>query len=287
MKDVYFLSFYTEGPEIDGGFNLSEKSKEVKERLSPYFNEILLYNKRELKSLPGSDEICNYYEEELLMNLNANHVGYFDFKGFLIKETLSKIPENSILIYHDGNFEKNPQYFESDWENIQSICNRLLYENGSDLFVQIERSGVSVKNHAKSYVIDKFFTNPQENYIVRNSPLLNAARIILRNTDFSRNFINEYLELCKDKTLVAKSPDPNPDPEFKWSCGDQDVLNCLIYKYVLERKLNPSFPLYSFLYRVLRFENKPFVWEGQSWNPHPTGSSYTRNTNMENYLKEL
>ena len=157
MKGIYFLSFYTEGPEIDGGFNLSEKSKEVKERLSPYFDEILFYNKRELKGLPGSEEICNYHEEELLMNLNANHIGYFDFKGFLIKETLSKIPENSILIYHDGNFEKNPQYFESDWENINPICNRLLDENGSDIFVQIERSEVPVKHHVKSYVIDKFF----------------------------------------------------------------------------------------------------------------------------------
>jgi hypothetical protein len=285
MDSIYFLSFYTEGSEIDGGFNLTKKSLEIKERLSPYFKDILLYNKRTLKDLPGSEDICNYYEEELEMNPNANRIGYFDFKGFLIKKTLLEIPENSILIYHDGNFEKNPQYFESDWEKIYSISTRLLDENKSDIFVQIERPEILVKNHVKSYAIDKFFTTPKENNLVRNSPLLNAARIIVRNTDFSRNFINEYLELCKDKTLVSKSPDPNPDPDFKWSCGDQDVLNCLIYKYILDGKLNPSFPLYSFLYRVIRFENKPFVWEGQNWNPHPTGASYFRNINIENYLK--
>ena len=287
MNNIYFLSFYTEGPKIDGGFDLTKKSLVIKERLSTYFKDILLYNKRTLKDLPGSEDICNYYDEELCMNPNANHIGYFDFKGFLIKKTLSEIPENSILIYHDGNFEKNPQYFESDWENIYSISTRLLNENGSDIFVQIERPEILVKNHVKSYVIDRFFTNPQENGLIRNSPLLNAARIIIRNTDFSRNFINEYLELCKDKSLIAKSPDPNPDPDFKWSCGDQDVLNCLIYKYIMEGKLSPSFPLYSFLYRVIRFENKPFVWEGQSWNPHPTGASYFRNINIENYLNKL
>ena len=287
MNDIYFLSFYTEGPDIDGGFNLTEKSEEIKERLSPYFNDIFIYNKRTLKNLPESDDICNYHDEVLVMNQNANHIGYFDFKGFLIKNTLSKIPENSILIYHDGNFEKNPQYFESDWENINLVCDRLLNENGSDIFVQIERQEILVKQHVKSYVIDRFFPNANENSLVRNSPLLNAARIILRNTDFSRNFIDEYLELCKDKTLVSRLPDPNPDPEFKWSCGDQDVLNCLIYKYIMEGKLNPSFPLYSFLYRVIRFENKPFVWEGQSWNPHPTGSSYFRNIDIENYLNRL
>jgi hypothetical protein len=282
---IYFLSFYTEGPDIDGGFDLTKKSKEIKERLSPYFNEFFLYTKRTLKNIPDSNEICNFHEEELEMNPNANHIGYFDFKGFLIKKTLLEIPENSILIYHDGNFQKNPQYFESDWENINSICNRLLNENNSDIFVQIENPEILVKNHVKSYVIDKFFENPQENYIVRNSPLLNAARIILRNTDFSRNFINEYLELCKDKTLISKSPNPDPDPEFKWSCGDQDVLNCLIYKYIIEKKLNPNFPMYSFLYRVIRFENRPFIWEGQNWNPHPTGYINFRNDNMENYLK--
>jgi hypothetical protein len=285
MDSIYFLSFYTEGSEIDGGFNLTEKSLEIKEKLSPYFKDILLYNKRTLKDIPGSEDICNYYEEELEMNPNANHIGYFDFKGFLMKKTLSEIPENSILIYHDGNFEKNPQYFESDWEKIYSISTRLLNENKSDIFVQIERPEILVKNHVKSYVIDKFFTTSEENNLVRNSPLLNAARIIVRNTDFSRNFINEYLELCKDKTLISKSPDPNPDPDFKWSCGDQDVLNCLIYRYILDGKLNPSFPLYSFLYRVIRFENRPFVWEGQNWNPHPTGATYFRNINIENYLK--
>jgi len=285
MENIYFLSFYTEGPEIDGGFDLREKSKEVKERLDPYFNEIFMYNKRDLKNIPGSDDICNSYPEELDMNPNAHHIGYFDFKGFIIDHTLSKIPENSILIYHDGNFEKNPQYFESDWPNIYSICNRLLDENRSDIFVQIERSEVFVKHHVKSYTIDKMFDDPEENNLVRNSPLLNAARIIIRNTKFSRDFIKEYLELCMDKSLVSKSPNPNPDPDFKWSCGDQDVLNCLIYRYIMDGKLHPSFPLYSFLYRVIRFENQPFVWEGQSWNPHPTGASYFRNINIENHIK--
>ena len=51
MDSIYFLSFYTEGSEIDGGFNLTEKSLEIKERLTPYFKDILLYNKRTLKVL--------------------------------------------------------------------------------------------------------------------------------------------------------------------------------------------------------------------------------------------
>lgn len=285
MEKIYFLSFYTEGPDIDGGFDLREKAKEVRERISCYFDDFFMYNKRDLKKIEGSKNFCNSFEEQLQENPNAHKIGYFDFKSFLIKDTLSKIPENSILIYHDGNFEKNPQYFESDWPNMKQICLNLLSENNSDIFVQIERAEALVKHYVKSFVIDKIFPDPTENDIVRNSNLLNAARIIMRNTEFTRRFIDEYLSLCTDKSLLSKSPNHNPDPDFKWSCGDQDVLNCLIYRYVLDRKLHPSFPLYSFLYRVIRFDRKPFVWEGQSWNPHPTGASYIRNERIENYLK--
>jgi hypothetical protein len=286
MDKIYFLTFYTEGENIDGCFDLRDKSNEVKHKLSPYFDDFFMYNKRTLKEMPGSEDFCNSYSEPLQENPNAHLIGYFDFKSFLIKDTLSKIPENSILIYHDGNFEKNPQYFESDWPNIKQIANRLLEENGSDIFVQIEREEALVKNYVKSFVIDRFFPEEFENRIVRNSNLLNAARIIMRNTEFTRKFIDEYLNLCRDKQLLSKSPNPNPDPDFKWSCGDQDVLNCLIYRYIFDGKLHPNFPLYSFLYRVIRFDKKPFFWEGQSWNPHPTGFSYIRNETIENYLKK-
>jgi hypothetical protein len=280
---IYFLSFFTNGD--DGTYDLTEVSSLIKERLSPYFNGVFLYNRDQLKDLPNSDDFCNSYDEELDMNPNANKIGYFDFKPFLIKYTLSKLPENSILIYHDGNFLKNSQYWESDWDNIHSICERLLTENNSDIFCQFEREGLYVKEMVKTYTIDKLIEGEIENDIIKDSLLINAARLILRNTKFTRDFINEYYELCLDKSLISKSPNPSPHVDFKWSCGDQDVLNCLIYKYILDGKLPSTFPIYSFLYRVIRFENKPFNWVGQSWNPHPTGSSKLSNGRLISYIE--
>lgn len=285
-ENIYFLSFYTEGEPTDRGFNLQTTAKAIKEKLGPFFTDIFLFNKTELKKLPNSNNICNEYDEPLDQNPNANHIGYFDFKPFLIQHVLNLIPENSILVYHDANFEKNPQYWESDWPNIQNICHKLLNDNNSDIFVQFERSGALVKEYVKTHTIDRIILDPIENNIVKNCHLINAARIILKNNNFSKIFINEYLELCKDKTLLAKTPNTNPDVVFKWSCGDQDVLNCLIYKYILDGKLNSSFPLYSFLYRVLRFDNKPFIWPNQSWNPHPTGVSIITNDRLIEYMKK-
>ena len=53
---IYLLSFYTEGPEIDGGYDLRKASIEIRERLSPHFTEVFLFNKRDLKNLPNSED---------------------------------------------------------------------------------------------------------------------------------------------------------------------------------------------------------------------------------------
>jgi hypothetical protein len=284
MADVYLLFFYTEGPEIDGGYDLSGIANSIKDRLSPFFRDVFSFSKRTLKEIPGSEDFCNSFDEELDQNPNSNKIGYFDFKAFLINHILGQIPEGSILVYHDSNFERNPQYWETDWVNINSICERLLQENQSDVFVQIERPGLLVKNHVKTYTIDQLFTDPRENYLVKNSNLLNAARIILRNSEYSRNLMREYERLCLDKSLIQKSPNPNPDPEFAWSCGDQDVLNCLIYREIFKRNLRPNFPLYSFMYRVIRFDKKPFNFPGQSWNPHPSSDILINETIIKNSI---
>jgi hypothetical protein len=284
--NIYFLSFYTEGPEVDGGYDLCSTAKEIKEKLSPYFTEVFIFNKRDLKKIPGSDLFCNSYEEELDMNPNANNIGYFDFKGFLIDKILQKIPENSILIYHDGNFKKNSQYWQSDWENISSLSQKLMEDNSSDLFFQFEREGVYVKEYVKTYTIDLLFSNPIENSIVKDCLLINAARMIMKNTKFTRDFMKEYMDLCENKSLLMKSPNPNPHPDFKWSCGDQDVLNCLVYKYILEGKLPPTFPIYSFLYRIIRLENRPFMWDIYN-KVHYTGISSHYNHNLINYIQGI
>ena len=284
---MYFLSFYSEGEPYDEGFPLSSVAEEIQEKLTPYFDQIFLYNKRTLKTLPNSEDICNSYDEPLDQNANVHHFGYFDFKPFLIDYTLKNIPEDSLLLYHDGNFIKNQQYWQSDWENIESLSKNLLFENGTDIWFQMEREGCYVKSCVKEYTLDYFFTE-SEKHIVKNSHLINAARVLVRNNEFGRKFISEYLELCKNKNLIAKSPNHNPDPEFQWSCGDQDVLNCLVYRYILDGKLPKTFPRFSFLYRVLRYENRPFLWSGvNNDNYHFTGISELKNTELLTYMENL
>jgi len=282
---MYFLSFCSEGPPHDEGFSLLETSNQIKERLSPFFKEIIFYTKRTLKLLPGSEDICNCYDEPLDQNPNVHNFGYFDFKPFIIDYTLKNIPEGSLLLYHDANFIRQEQYWQSDWENLNLICENMLSENSSDIWFQMERDNCYVKSFVKEYTLDYFF-NEKEKEVIKNCHLINAAKILIRNNDFGRKFISEYLELCKNKNLIAKSPNHNPDPEFEWSCGDQDVLNCLTYRYILDGKLPRTFPRFSFLYRILRYENKPFLWSNvNNDNYHFTGIYELKNTELLNYME--
>jgi hypothetical protein len=99
---MYFITFITEGHPYDNGFNLTDVGEKIKSKLSPYFEEVFVFTKRTLKELCGSEEVCNSYPEPLDNNPNANHVGYFDFKPFLIKHILNKVPQGSLVLYHGG-----------------------------------------------------------------------------------------------------------------------------------------------------------------------------------------
>lgn len=284
LINMYLLSFCSEGQPHDEGFPLMEVADRMKQTLSPYFEDIFIHTKRSLKTLPNSEDICNCYEEPLDQNPNVHNFGYFDFKPFLIDYTLKNIPEKSLLLYHDGNFIRNEQYWQSDWENLNSICETMLKENDSDVWFQMERSNCYVKDFVKEYTLDYFF-NKREKFIIKNCHLINAAKIVVRNTEFGRSFISEYLKYCRNKDLIAKNPNYNPDPDFQWSCGDQDVLNCLVYRYILDGKFPINFPRFSFLYRVWRYENRPFLWEGvNNDSPHQTGIYEIQNIELLNYL---
>lgn len=246
---IYLLVFNT--------VDIEHNTTQILNNLSPYFDDIFYFNENTLKTLPNSDEICNTFEQPLSHNYNSNKVGYFDFKPFLIDHILkTKIPENSILLYHDGNFQKVSQYWHSQWSHIKELLQLLLYNNGTDFFIPFECSLSSVKNHVKINTINKIFASDIDRDIVKNSKLLAANKIVCKNTPFTRTFISQWLELCKNKDLICPpKSDENLDPEFLWNCGDQDLLNCLIYKYILNEELPIQFPMYYFPNRIFSFAN--------------------------------
>lgn len=256
---LYLLSLCTEGFPHDEGYDITKSAYEIKKFLDPYFEEIFIYTPRTLKELPGSENFCNPQEGEFPLNPGLNKLGCGDFKSFLIDYTLSKIPENSILIYHDCNFEKYVQYWQTDWKNLSEICNFFIDANGGNLFIPFESSSDAaivskVKYHGKRFTTRFILPDDEQRLIVEDCHELASSRMLIRNTPLSRQFFSDYKKLCENKELLKKWPNPDPHPEYTHSCPEQHIMNCLAYSYVIKGKLPAYFPTYQLNNRRLRLD---------------------------------
>lgn len=268
-KEIYFVGFYTEG---EGALDLSSVAKEIEEKLSGYFTKMFIYNKESLKQLPDSEGICNSFDEptDLKYFPYAHRMGYYDWKAFIVEYTINHIPENSILLYHDLNFEKYPNYWESDWENIYDVCEKFLIENESDIWAKFEMHDFYLKKSMKTYAIDKVFTDPIQNVVMKNSLQINSSQVVLRNTEFSREFAKDWLSFSKDPDITHPSPNPNRHPESEIiGCPDQDAMQCAIYKRIFDGRLKPDFPIYGLHWRVLTREPITFKMKGSECTAGP------------------
>lgn len=272
MKDpnrkIYFLTFCSEGEPHDRGKSLLHNAEKIKYLLSPYFEEVIVYTPRKLKACEGSENFCNYHHGEFPLNPGLNALGCGDFKSFIIDKTLREVEEGSYVFYHDCNFSKYTQYWQTDWENLGEIFDLLLAANNSDFFIPFESlldgSPCLVRYHGKKYTTNKIIPDPIEADLVSRCYEIASSRIVIRNTERSRNFFAEYKTLCLNKDLLTKDPNPDPYPEFTHSCPEQHILNCLIYKHILDGNLDPQFPKYMFYNRKFRIDQNLMLYENHT-----------------------
>lgn len=265
---IYFLTFCSEGNPHDSGKNLTDNVTNIKRFLSNYFEEILVYTPRILKTLEGSENFCNFHQGEFPLNPGLNALGCGDFKSFIIDKTLNEIEEGSYVMYHDCNFSKYPQYWQTDWKNLEKLFALLLEANNSDFFIPFESllDGVPslVRYHGKKYTTEHIIKDSIEGEIISWCYEIASSRMIIKNTQRSRDFFKEYKALCSNKDLITKEPNPNPYSEFTHSCPEQHVLNLLIYKNILDGKLDPEFPRYMFYNRKLRIDENLMLYQNHT-----------------------
>lgn len=256
---MYFVTFCSQGDPYDAGKNLTQNSDNIKNILSSFFDEVFVFTPQSLKLCKGSEDFCNQVGEEFPLNPGISFMGCGDFKSFIIDKLLSEIEDNAILFYNDCNFSKYPQYWQTDWENLREMFEFLMDENFSDFYIPFESPLDGnlnlVRYHGKRYTTDFIIGNNEESELVSRCYEIASSRMIIRNTERSREFFSEYKNLCRNKELLSKYPNPNPYPEFTHSCPEQHVLNCLIYKHILDGKLHSGFPKFMLKNRVLRIND--------------------------------
>jgi len=248
--DKYLLLFYTEGKPHDNGMHLERITMEVKKHLSENFTDVFCFNKRDLKKLPGGDKICNEYNHissSAFSSRVANKIGFYDFKPFLIKHVLDKIPENSLLFWQDVNFEKYPQYWATDWKGFEKYLTH-------DIYVSPESWGHKIKNNLSRSFLKQFFNEDEIEMLLECSNFY-AGKVLMRNTPFTRSFISEWNDLCHNKELMLMF-DNEPHEDFMFNCCDQNIMTALLYKYIKEGKLPLNYPTFCFENRTWNNEHK-------------------------------
>ncbi len=266
-RKIYFLTFCSQGHPYDGGKDLSKNIKNLNNFLSHLFDDVFIFTPQKLKDCEGSLDFCNPQGEDFPLNPGMSSLGSGDFKAFIVDKILGEIEEGALLFYNDCNFSKYPQYWQTDWENLEYMFEFLLEQNSSDFYFSFESPLEGnlnlVKHHGKRFTTDQIINDPFESEIVSRCYEIASSRMIIRNSPLSRKFFSDFKDLCKNKDLLSKYPNPNPYPEFTHSTVDQHVLNCLVYRYILDGKLHPSFPKFMLDNRILRIDERIKILKNQ------------------------
>ena len=142
---------------------------------------------------------------------NKRGYGYWLWKPYLIMETFKKIPENDIVVYVDTGIKIR--------NNISDLLNNLAQKD-----IVLFGSMFKIRSYTKRDLLR--FLN-MDNAETLNSQQIQGGIIIVRNTKYSRQFINKWLELSQNEQLITDIPSENEYPDFINHRHDQSIISLL------------------------------------------------------------
>jgi hypothetical protein len=155
----------------------------------------------------------------------------FSFKPLIILDSLSKIPENSFLLYHDCSPENTPAYktgplFMEGYDSILPFLSNL----NDDIDFLCRLSSFPSRHYTKRDCF-KIMSCDTPEYI--DSIQICASWILIRNTRQIVDFIKEWLSfnLNTDVASYKSSLHCKDLDDYKQNRGDQSIINNLMIKY--------------------------------------------------------
>jgi hypothetical protein len=196
--DVWLIS-YADGNDI----HLMNQNALSASALNNCIDHISLYRKKHLDS--------EFTEKNKHILNQSRGVGYWLWKPYLIMETLKKIPENDIVVYVDTGIKIR--------NNISDLLNNLAQKD-----IVLFGSMFKIRSYTKRDLLR--FLN-MDNAETLNSQQIQGGIIIVRNTKYSRQFINKWLELSQNEQLITDIPSENEYPDFIDHRHDQSIISLL------------------------------------------------------------
>lgn len=176
----------------------------------------------------GVNDIDNNFKEKNKIILNSRRgAGYWLWKPYFILKTLKeKIKENEYLIYSDSG-----AMFTKSWTPVFELMEKLKLDIGCFEIIQVEKMWTKRDLFIKMGIDEKKYTDSFQRM---------ASYQIIKKTDFTLKFYDEYLKLCCDVNNITDIPSKNPNYRiFKDHRHDQSIFSLLTKKYNIQCLRDP------------------------------------------------
>lgn len=187
-----------------------------------------------IKSFGLFDEVNAFTEEDISTEfLKSNGdifvedtgFGLWLWKPYIIKDTLDKLNSGDLLLYSDAGCE----YIHSPIELI-----RLLQKED---ILSFEISHLQ-RDWTKKEVFKEVAAETAEE--ISLAKMRHGAFIGVRKTDFSVNFVTEWLNLCCKKSLLDNKLREKQIPTFNFHRNDQSLYSILCVQHRITAYRDPS-----------------------------------------------
>ncbi len=170
-----------------------------------------------------------FFEENKIILSSPKGGGYWLWKPYIIKDALSKINDNDILIYADSG-----SHFIHDANEIG-----ILPEKSNQDVIPFEME-LAESSWTKR---DAFILMNVDGLGFEKANQRLASFIVIKKSPLSMKFIDEYLKYCCDERIITDIPNTCRFPnylDFKEHRHDQSIFSLLSKKYGLIAFRDPS-----------------------------------------------
>lgn len=253
-QEVHLLSFYTEGRPFDIGPNLAGPAERFERIATGNFDDVQFWTPRKLITFdPSWRESLRDYTSEIeadprfssrtKWNPGWARMGLFAWKPRLILQACQSesVQPGDILLYHDSDCEKYPDYLHG-----VSTWRRWLKSNLREREILVFRDNRAKMIHdTKREIWERFFSQEQALQL----PHIWAGAFAIKIGEKSLNFVKAWRELCADKENLFPFSRGDSDPTFSQHAPDQAILTCLWHH---TKELDPSLGSEIFLHNSRR-----------------------------------
>jgi len=199
-------------------------------------NEHIMWNKDKIKATQF------YQENKELLDIEMG-CGYWAWKPYIILEKLKDISDEDYIIYMDAS-----RYETDGFKNSCLGVIEHMQRNSIDLIPGFQTNDQNWKM-IKPSCLNYFNLNNEE---FKNQPNVFTSPMFLKKSEFTVNFIKEWMKECKIENNISHQDLSNIGGKIH--IYDQAILNCLLYKYKISSyqpntKDENEFRKYSYYFR--------------------------------------